>query len=102
MSKQLLKSSIGRILMLSLPLFILILAIFLLAKVQERIPEMITSRGVPSPIPSPEVFPPSRWATNSGVLEIEKNLKTISHDLEIVDLKESNLIPPVLDLEIKF
>lgn len=101
MNKSLLKSSIGRILMLSLPLVILILAIILLAKVQQKLPEMITG-GTPSPTPTPEFYIPSRWATDSGVLEIEVTLKTISHDLGTVDLKETGLIPPVLDMEVKF
>jgi len=59
----------------------------------------------PSPSPSPyeeEITNPSVYATDSAVLEIGEKLKGIEQDLDKTDLKETELNPPVLDLEVNF
>lgn len=59
----------------------------------------------PSPSPAPseeEIINPSAYATDSGVLEIENKLKEINQDLDKTDLKETDLNPPVLDMEVNF
>lgn len=59
----------------------------------------------PSPSPSPceeEITNPSAYATDSAVLEIGKRIKEIDQDLDKIDLKETGLNPPVLDLNVNF
>lgn len=59
----------------------------------------------PTPTPTPfeeEIKNPSIYATDSAVLEIEGRLKTIGEDLDLVDLKETSINPPVLDMEVNF
>jgi len=60
-----------------------------------------------SPIPTPtpiieEITNPSPYATDSAVLQTEEELKKLESDLREADLKETNLTPPVLDLDVNF
>lgn len=59
----------------------------------------------PSPSPSPyeeEITNPSVYATDSAVLEIGEKLKEIENEIDQTDLKETDLNPPVLDMNINF
>lgn len=57
----------------------------------------------PTPIPfEEEITSPSIYATDSAILKIEAELKTIDQDLQSTDLKEVGLNPPVLDMEVEF
>jgi len=97
------KKILGKVLMVLLPVFILLLAVFLVAGIKRGLPEMRVDFSGKTPTPTPqEVLPPSRWATDSAVLEIEKNIQALSQDLQSVDLKEFPLSPPVLDMKISF
>lgn len=58
-----------------------------------------------TPTPTPfeeEITSPSIYATDSAILKIEAELKTIDQDLQSTDLKEVGLNPPVLDMEVEF
>lgn len=44
----------------------------------------------------------SRWATNSEVLKFESDINALKAESEILDLDESRLTFPVLDLNVKF
>lgn len=58
-----------------------------------------------TPTPTPfeeEITSPSAYATDSAILKIESELKTIDQDLQSTDLKEVGLNPPVLDMEVEF
>lgn len=44
----------------------------------------------------------SAYATDSAVLKIEADLWRLKEKLDRVDLDESGLMPPVLDLQIKY
>lgn len=85
-----------------LPVLILILVIFLFGKIKGQ--QITTTTGVPSPTPTPtpEIFVPSKWAGDEEVLSIESNVLNLEKDLESVDLRELQLLPPVLDMEVKF
>lgn len=58
-----------------------------------------------SPFPKPtemQLGSPSPYATDSGVLKIEENLKSLEQNLQSTDLKESSLMPPSLDWVVGF
>lgn len=70
-------------------------------------------RGPAAPTPTPvatsaptatpaEITNPSRYATDSGVLKIETDLKDIEAKLNQTKLKDSDLTPPSLDYNIDF
>ncbi len=59
----------------------------------------------PTPTPTPiveQITNPSPYATDSAVLQTEEELKKLESELQEVDLKETNLTPPVLDLDVNF
>lgn len=61
------------------------------------------SLPVSTPTPFEEkITSPSIYATDSAILKIEAELKTIDQNLQSTDLKEAGLNPPVLDMEVKF
>lgn len=88
--------------MYSLPVLILVLVIFLYSRITKQ--PITTSLGEPviSPTPTPEIFVPSKWAGDEEVLSIESNILNLEKDLESVDLREPQLLPPSLDMEVKF
>lgn len=97
------KKLIGQILMSLLPILFLLLVVWLVNVVKTSNLQKNTKPEQPvTTIMPTETRPPSRWATDSGVLEVEESLKTISNELKAVDLKESGLLPPLLDMQIKF
>lgn len=59
----------------------------------------------PTPTPTPleeRITSPSAYATDSAILKIESDLKTLDQNLQATDLKEAALNPPVLDMQINF
>jgi hypothetical protein len=97
------KHLIGRILMFLLLFLVLIGGLLLVFEVKKKNPE--TTSAPSGEIPTPQttqIGSESRWATDSAVLEIESNVKSISQDIDAVELKESKLLPPTLDMEVKF
>lgn len=97
------KHLIGRILMFLLLFLVLIGGLLLVFEIKKKNPE--TTSAPSGEIPTPQttqIGSESRWATDSAVLEIEANIKVLSEDIGKVDLEENNLLPPVLDMEIKF
>lgn len=89
--------------MVLLVVFVLTVSLAVILEVSRKKPQTTIAPPENAPTPSPVVNRPfSRWATDSGVLAIESELKTLSEDLKNVDLKESGLLPPVLDMEVKF
>lgn len=97
------KNIIGKTLMILLAISLFAALILIVSQVNKKTPTTTDSSSVIVPTPTPtETRPQSRWATESGVLEIEANLKNLSDELVKVDLKESRLFPPVLDMKVKF
>lgn len=63
--------------------------------------------ATPTPVASQSATPaaiarPSKYATDSAVLDIEKMITELDRDMSAVDIRESQLTPPNLDYEIKF
>lgn len=69
---------------------------------------MRSNNIVVAPSPTPEVTappvtpPPTRYATDSAVLEIEKNINGLDTELSQVDIDEVNLKPRSMQWEVKF
>lgn len=59
----------------------------------------------PSPTPTPVTavspIPKSPYATDSAILLIKDELKNLEKNLDSLDLKESQLLPPALDFEVE-
>lgn len=89
--------------MVLLPILILISAVFIVSRVENKKTEISTQSlsETITPIPQ-ETRPPSRWATDSAVLQTEESLKNISSQLETIDLKEASLSFPLLDTKVNF
>ncbi len=71
--------------------------------------QMLESGGLsltsttPTPTPISEtVATPSAYANDSTILSIEVDLEANETDLQEVDLRETGLNPPVLDMEVEF
>lgn len=95
------KKFIITILVTILAFFGLIFGLANIKKVQEK-GEVVS---LPSPSPTPtgeEIITPSAYATDSAILAIEEDLKTLERDLLETDLSEAGLNPPVLDMEVSF
>lgn len=83
----------------------LLIVLLILASLLKK-PSVSPKQAQPAtPTPTPfeeEITSPSIYATDSAILKIEADLKTIDQDLQSTDLKEVGLNPPVLDMEVKF
>lgn len=73
---------------------------------KKRTPVVV--KVVPSEIPQATSFPeekifnPSRYATDSAVLKIEEDLKSVEKELNDLEINEVDLLPPKLDFDINF
>lgn len=69
-----------------------------------RLPYFNTPTPIPTEsTPTPMVLPissPSAYATDSAILNIEKNIESLENSLAHTELKEGNLQPPPLDWNI--
>lgn len=88
-------------------IFIFLVLVLLLALTQKQ----TASNGVPTPTSTPTPTPtpfmptissPSAYATDSAVLEIENDISSIVQQLQNVDLKENDILPPAINLNINF
>jgi len=83
----------------------LLIVLLILASLLKKPSVSPKQTQLPTPTPTPfeeEITSPSIYATDSAILKIEADLKTIDQDLQSTDLKEVGLNPPVLDMEVKF
>ena len=91
-------------------LFLVFLVVFLLGLIftfdltQKRFETKKSQTKVePTPTTSREkTFPPSKYATDSAILEIEENLNLIEKDLSKTNPDEASLRPPILDMKVRF
>lgn len=63
--------------------------------------------GKPTPTPTAPLVivptnPPSKWATDSGILNARDSFTAISNDLKKLNLQENDLTFPALDFKINF
>jgi len=96
------KKIFGKLAMVLLPTVLILSLIFMVVKIKERMPEVAPGPGGAQVSPTPGPLSPTRWATDSAVLAIERQLLKIEKDLESVDLSQVKLHPPVLDMEVEF
>lgn len=85
-----------------LPLVVLLVFTALLIVIKKKVPTTSTlpsEAGLTTPAPE-ETLPLSRWATDSGVLEIEEKISQTEEKLDGVDLQEIKLQPPILDMDV--
>ena len=62
-----------------------------------------TPAGTSVPFPTTQAITnPSRYATDSGVLKIESDVKTLEGQLNQIDIKQSDLNLPDLDWNVNF
>lgn len=95
------KRKLGKYLMYLLPLVVLLVFTLLLLFIRKKVPTTSTLPPELTPTSvSTEQIAQSRWATDSGVLEIEDKIFLIEKKLEAVDLQEVKLQPPILDMDI--
>lgn len=82
-------------------LILLLVGVSILSRLMKPAPV-----AIPSPTPEATFIPatptPSRYATDSAVLDIEKNIETLDKELSEVDLDEVNLKPRALKWEVTF
>jgi len=88
--------------MLFLPVILIIFLFSMIAKLEKSKPESEVVAPQEEPTATPQVFAPTRWATDSAVLEIEETVLQIEKELEGLDLNQASLHPPVLDLNVGF
>jgi hypothetical protein len=86
-------------------LFLLLLLLLVLLVLSQKPPKPVSLPIPPTPTPTPfeeKIASPSAYATDSAILKIEQDLKTLDQDLQLTDLKETSLNPPALDWEVEF
>lgn len=69
-------------------------------------PGRSTPRPAPLPTPPPTTAPPARspspWATDSAILLTQSALASLSAQIDQTDMAETDLTPPLLDLNVSF
>lgn len=84
-------------------LFFVLLAALVLFFVNQK--RELTQKPSPTPIPLPMeefIASPSAYATDEAVLKIEKDLGILEKELDVVDLDELRLHPPLIDLNVEY
>ena len=99
----------NKALMFALIVFI-ILVVFLVAAALFKSLSLpgkpVISLSPPTPVaifvsPSPEsATNPSRYATDSGVLDLEKKILELDKNMSATEIRESTLTPPALDFDV--
>ncbi len=91
---------------IGLSLFSLIIFSAVVTISKKRTPVVVNV--VPSEVPQTTAFPeekifnPSRYATDSAILKIEEDLKSVEKELNDLEINEVDLLPPKLDFELNF
>lgn len=87
-------------------LFLIIFVLLILVSLFGKRKTAVVSTPTPQPVslsPTPQVIlNASRYATDSGVLKIESELKNIQNQLNAGDVKQTDLNLPSLDFDINF
>ena len=89
--------------------FVIAMAATAIVAPQKNISKTTRPVIVPTPttVPRPTIpdFPlgdPTAYANDPQILQLEGALKTYQRDLDTTDLREQNLDPPVLDMDVNF
>lgn len=101
-----LKKHLSKIFIFSIALFCLIIFMVLLTLSRNRPPAVTTTAPTLTPTPTtiPLVtLPVSKWASDDVFVNLEKDVNQTETDLEqVTRLKEEELKPPELDLNVRF
>lgn len=91
------------ILMILIPFVLFVIIILLITRPKQEKTPVITSQPTLMPSPTPTIpMTPSKWATSSAILDLDTRLMELNNRIDSTDLKEIPLLPPALDLEVKF
>lgn len=100
------KKHLSKILIFSLALLFLLIVILMLALSKNRPPTVTTSTPTSTPTPTTESFitqPVSKWASDDIFINLEKEVIQTEKDLQqVTRLKEDELKPPDLDLNVRY
>jgi hypothetical protein len=91
-----------KILLIFLPIILIIFLLGLYYRAQKADPPSNTQQTEITPTPTFQNFVPSKWAGDEEVLTLETELNLLEKKLQEVDLKQLQLLPPVLDMNINF
>ena len=86
-------------------LFFILLITLLAVTTNKRIVIKPTPTPEPTATPTPfeeTIASPSAYATDSAILKIGEDIKDIENQLQSVDLKDNDLLPPAINLNINF
>jgi hypothetical protein len=92
--------TLPKILLIFLPIILVVFLLGLYLKAQNTNPEAVVSESVLTPTPTPLDFVPSKWAGDPDVVALETDLTNLEQKLQQVDLKQSQLLPPVMDMNL--
>ena len=93
-----------KIILISLPGVLLILVLFTIYLSNQN-SSQISTNFQPTPTvstPSTTPFNPSKWAGDEDVLSIESQITTLETDMGNTDLRLQQILPPDLDMAVKF
>ncbi|MBI4035128.1 MAG: hypothetical protein HY381_01910 [Candidatus Chisholmbacteria bacterium] len=90
-----------------LPLFIFTAALLTLLVILLRtysFKPLPPPQPLPTPVSSPQLppLPPSPFATDAAILDLNLRLTSLQTEINQTDMEESNLLPPPLDLNVTF
>ncbi|MEK7525886.1 MAG: hypothetical protein AAB546_00205 [Patescibacteria group bacterium] len=99
----------NKLLMISLAVFVVLCILLVAASMYKSLSNGKKVVSVPTPIPEvvinatpTSIVVPSRYATDSAVLELEKSINEVDGQLSGTQIKESQLTPPTFDFAITF
>jgi hypothetical protein len=93
-----------KIILISLPVVLLIL-VLLTIFISNNNASQISTNVQPTPTvgtPSTAPFNPSKWAGDEDVLKIEEQITGLEKEMGNTDLRLQPILPPDLDMAIKF
>ncbi len=99
----------NKLLLVALAIFVVLCILLVAASVYKSLSNRKPTVVVPTPTPEALInatpsglIVPSRYATDSAVLELETKINDLDKELTTTSIKESQLTPPTFDFVIKF
>lgn len=94
--------TLPKVLLIFLPIILIVFLLGIYYRAQKVNPPAATEQAETTPTPTSAGFIPSKWAGDEEVIALEDDLNNLEQKLQLVDLKQLPLLPPVLDLKINF
>ena len=89
-----------KILLIFLPIVLIVFLLGIYYRAQKITPPTTIEQTNISPTPASEDFVPSKWAGDEEVLSLENDLNSLEQKLQKVNLKQTQLLPPIVDMKI--